>query len=221
MQRSGCGQNASACRLQFRPFKCLSTQRATEVMHFPAQLKDRQSPCSTSAVKVQCSPPFSTSSSVPLSKVSMVHLRLLRAAASFLALASLHANAYWIISHSILTHDRLDPIVSPGKVASHVHTVVGASNFGPTVSVESLQASNCTTAPVQKDKRYAVTKCLLSITCSLASSALPCSSYWAPQLYSVNSNGTYTLIPNIFVNTYCADICLPLSLSLAETFLRS
>lgn len=29
------------------------------------------------------------------------------------------------------------------------------------------------------------------------------SSYWAPQLYLVNDNDTFTLIPIAFVNTYC------------------
>lgn len=37
--------------------------------------------------------------------------------------------------HNILTHNvpmfvgRLDPIVNPGGVSAHVHTVIGASNF--------------------------------------------------------------------------------------------
>ena len=82
----------------------------------------------------------------------------IRSAAALLVFATLYADAYWIVQHKILTHDRLDPIVSPGKVGSHVHTVVGASNFGPTVSFESLQASNCTTAPIQKDKRRVFSK---------------------------------------------------------------
>lgn len=68
-------------------------------------------------------------------------------------LLPLTANAFWIIAHGTLTRDRLDPIVDPGKVSSHVHTVVGASNFGPTLDTSLLQASDCTTAPVQDDKR--------------------------------------------------------------------
>lgn len=71
----------------------------------------------------------------------------------FLVYAIPLVNAFWIIAHGTLTRDRLDPIVSPGKVSSHVHTVVGASNFGPTEDTDTLQASNCTTAPVQDDKR--------------------------------------------------------------------
>ena len=34
-----------------------------------------------------------------------------------------------ISGHSDLLRTRLDPIVAPGKVSSHVHTVVGSSNF--------------------------------------------------------------------------------------------
>lgn len=103
------------------------------------------------------------------------------AAATILILAE-RASAFWILSHSTLTIDRLDPIIEPGKVSSHVHTVIGASAFGPTVSVESLQASNCTTSPVQDDS----------------------SSYWAPQLYRQNTeNKTFTPVPIQYVNTYC------------------
>ncbi|KAL5482302.1 hypothetical protein ACEPAI_8896 [Sanghuangporus weigelae] len=91
-----------------------------------------------------------------------------------------HAYGFWILAHSSLTIDRLDPIISPGKVSTHVHTVVGASNFGPTASGENLLQSKCTTTLVQDDK----------------------SSYWAPQLYYRSENGSFTLVPILFVNTY-------------------
>lgn len=111
-------------------------------------------------------------------------LRLIVVTTLFLAQ---RVSAFWILSHSTLTIDRLDPIIEPGKVSSHVHTVIGASAFGPTVSTESLQASNCTTSPVQDDL----------------------SSYWAPQLYHQNpENGTFTLVPIQYVNTYCELLCL-------------
>ena len=100
----------------------------------------------------------------------------------FLALLlARQAAGFWILAHSSLTTDRLDPVVTPGKVSGHVHTVVGASNFGPTVSGESLLKSKCTTAHVQDDM----------------------SSYWAPQLYYRSENGSLTLVPILFVNTYC------------------
>ena len=91
------------------------------------------------------------------------------------------ARAFWIVRHKSLSTDRLDPIVQPGVVSSHVHTIVGAKNFGPTVDNETLLASECTTAPVQADM----------------------SSYWAPQLYYRSENESLTLIPIQAVNTYC------------------
>ena len=60
-----------------------------------------------------------------------------------------------------LMNGRVDPIVSPGTVSTHVHTVMGANNFGETVTGEDLRKSNCTTALVKGDL----------------------SSYWFPRLY--------------------------------------
>ncbi|KAL5487513.1 hypothetical protein ACEPAI_5621 [Sanghuangporus weigelae] len=100
---------------------------------------------------------------------------------AFLSLLFVPTNAWWILAHDSLTQDRLDPIVTPGKVAYHVHNIIGSSGFGPTVSNESLQDANCTTAPVQADK----------------------SAYWAPQLYHHDhENGTFTLVPIQYVQTY-------------------
>lgn len=94
------------------------------------------------------------------------------------------ARGFWIVRHGSLSTDRLDPIVQPDVVSSHVHTIVGAKNFGPTVDNETLLASECTTAPVQADM----------------------SSYWAPQLYYQSANGSLTLIPIQAVNTYCEPV---------------
>ena len=101
---------------------------------------------------------------------------------TLVAFAFVHlSHGFWIINHNQLTIDRLDPIVSPGEVSTHVHTIIGASNFAPEVEQEKLMESECTTSPVQEDK----------------------SSYWAPQLYIKNDNGTFTLVPIQYVNTYC------------------
>ena len=75
------------------------------------------------------------------------------------------ANAFWIIAHGSLTRDRLDPIVSPNLVASHMHRVLGGSAFGASYDFASLRNSTCTTASITVDK----------------------SNYWAPQLVSLNS----------------------------------
>jgi len=82
------------------------------------------------------------------------------------------ADAYWLMGASnILTTERLDPIVSPGGVSSHVHAVVGGSNFG-TVSTASLRESQCTSIPIPQDK----------------------SNYWFPLLYFQWANGSFTSV---------------------------
>ncbi|RDX43613.1 WSC-domain-containing protein [Lentinus brumalis] len=94
------------------------------------------------------------------------------------------ANAqYWIFggSRPIVT-TRLDPVISPGSVSSHVHSVVGASRFKDVYDPADLLQSNCTTIPVQPDK----------------------SNYWAPQLYHQDQQtGMFTPIPVTF-NIYYA-----------------
>jgi hypothetical protein len=60
-----------------------------------------------------------------------------------------------------LTTCRADPIVSPGSVSAHVHTIMGASNFALNVTGEELRESSCTTAMPKGDL----------------------SAYWFPTLY--------------------------------------
>jgi hypothetical protein len=64
-------------------------------------------------------------------------------------------HAYWILSHDhALNYQRLDPIVNPGVVSPHMHTVIGSDAFAPTVDYEQMRTrSTCTTAPVQDDRR--------------------------------------------------------------------
>jgi hypothetical protein len=79
------------------------------------------------------------------------------------------SHASFVMGHrrNGLVSQRLDPLVQPNQVASHVHAVVGASGFGPDINYDSLQSSECTTAPPQADK----------------------SSYWSMQMYHRNQNG--------------------------------
>ncbi|KAG7152894.1 hypothetical protein HYQ46_003832 [Verticillium longisporum] len=60
-----------------------------------------------------------------------------------------------------LVEGRVDPIVSPGGPSAHVHTVMGASNFGFSSNGHHLISSQCTTAMVKGDL----------------------SAYWFPKLY--------------------------------------
>ncbi|KAL0931960.1 uncharacterized protein CTRU02_212913 [Colletotrichum truncatum] len=60
-----------------------------------------------------------------------------------------------------LVRTRVDPIVSPGQPASHVHGVMGGSNFGLSANGETLSKSKCTNAMINGDN----------------------SAYWFPWLY--------------------------------------
>ncbi|CAK5269417.1 unnamed protein product [Mycena citricolor] len=63
------------------------------------------------------------------------------------------SNAYFLFAmNDVITIERLDPIVSPGQVASHVHTVMGGSNFRATTNTSFLRASECTSSPIKQDK---------------------------------------------------------------------
>ncbi|GEM11805.1 WSC domain protein [Rhodotorula toruloides] len=48
--------------------------------------------------------------------------------------------------------ERADPIISPGTVSGHVHTVSGSSNFRDSVTYEELRNSTCTSARAIEDK---------------------------------------------------------------------
>jgi imidazolonepropionase-like amidohydrolase len=50
-----------------------------------------------------------------------------------------------------LVHERLDPVVTPGYVSPHMHTVLGGSNFAATYDYDDLRNSSCTTMPVTQD----------------------------------------------------------------------
>jgi hypothetical protein len=84
---------------------------------------------------------------------SIVILSLLVAQAAAL---QFHVNIHPFISA------RMDPIIQPGKVSSHVHQIYGAVNFRSVLNTpEEQQRAECSTANVQVDN----------------------SNYWAPLLY--------------------------------------
>ncbi|KAF9055515.1 hypothetical protein BDZ89DRAFT_1176189, partial [Hymenopellis radicata] len=85
---------------------------------------------------------------------------------------------------NILTTQRLDPILSPGNVATHVHSgehvdralrlrcilILGGSNFSINLTTTAeLRESGCTSIPVQEDK----------------------SNYWYPHLYFQKNDGSF------------------------------
>ncbi|KAK4039684.1 hypothetical protein C8A01DRAFT_46869 [Parachaetomium inaequale] len=80
-----------------------------------------------------------------------------------------------------LTTCRADPIVSPGGPSAHVHTVMGASNFGLNATGESLRGSKCTTAMAKADL----------------------SAYWFPTLYFKDpSTGLLEQVKMFYMNVY-------------------
>ncbi|KAJ7584978.1 hypothetical protein C8J56DRAFT_788645 [Mycena floridula] len=79
-----------------------------------------------------------------------------------LLLFTINVSSYWLMgANNILTTQRLDPVVSPGTVSTHVHSVLGGSNFGLYISTAVLRQSTCTSIPLNEDK----------------------SNYWFPHLY--------------------------------------
>ncbi|WWC98914.1 hypothetical protein V866_005808 [Kwoniella sp. B9012] len=67
-----------------------------------------------------------------------------------------------------LATERLDPVVNPNGVASHLHRIVGGSAFGANYNYDEYNGASCSTAAVQADK----------------------SNYWMPQLFW-RENSTY------------------------------
>ncbi|KAJ3552737.1 hypothetical protein NP233_g12807 [Leucocoprinus birnbaumii] len=59
----------------------------------------------------------------------------------FVALAA-SARAYWLMGiEDFITSERIDPVVSPGKISGHVHSVLGGSNFRFNTSTDALRQS--------------------------------------------------------------------------------
>ncbi|ORY82435.1 hypothetical protein BCR37DRAFT_347273, partial [Protomyces lactucae-debilis] len=86
-------------------------------------------------------------------------------------------NAFWrLLCDNPVTVGRYDPIVSPGGVAGHVHTVSGGSGFSMSSTYEDLRASSCTSCQIKQDK----------------------SAYWIPNLYYQGANnGTFEEVSTI------------------------
>lgn len=70
---------------------------------------------------------------------------------------------------------RLDPLLSAGKVSGHVHSIVGGNAFAAAMDFASTQTASCSTIRVIADK----------------------SNYWMPALYFHNPaiNGSYIRVP--------------------------
>ncbi|OIW29994.1 hypothetical protein CONLIGDRAFT_575792 [Coniochaeta ligniaria NRRL 30616] len=68
---------------------------------------------------------------------------------------------------------RIDPLVSPGEVAQHVHSIHGSSGFSESATYDDVVNADCTSCAVTQDK----------------------SVYWHPSLYFKHDNGSFELVP--------------------------
>ncbi|KAJ5536109.1 hypothetical protein N7513_009295 [Penicillium frequentans] len=106
----------------------------------------------------------------------MQDIQLKTALVAGLAIFSGVADAFWRLPCRGRTGlARLDPIVDPGKISSHVHSVHGAGNFGMSSNSETLRESNCTSCAIMQDM----------------------SAYWTPALYFMHTNGSAQVVPEV------------------------
>ncbi|KAM0561683.1 hypothetical protein ACHAPJ_002852 [Fusarium lateritium] len=71
---------------------------------------------------------------------------------------------------------RIDPIVDPGKLSKHAHSIHGSSGFAETVDTDQLLDGDCTSCRVTQDK----------------------SSYWHPALYFQDADTKkFELVPQV------------------------
>ncbi|KAI6377537.1 hypothetical protein MCOR25_002519 [Pyricularia grisea] len=87
---------------------------------------------------------------------------------------ALIANAFWRMecrARSGLA--RIDPLISPGEVAQHLHSIHGGGGFNDNATYDDLMASDCTSCAVTEDK----------------------SAYWHPSLFFEDTTtGKYEIV---------------------------
>ncbi|KAF2208353.1 hypothetical protein CERZMDRAFT_49511 [Cercospora zeae-maydis SCOH1-5] len=94
-------------------------------------------------------------------------------AALILSLLS-HVDAFWRMNCALVQRGRIDPLVSPGAIAGHTHSIMGGSNIGINATFDSLSNSECSSCEITADK----------------------SAYWSPTLFYQYPNGSVLSVPN-------------------------
>ncbi|PNY28907.1 Uncharacterized protein TCAP_01175 [Tolypocladium capitatum] len=105
--------------------------------------------------------------------ITTMHKSVVALAAGLIA----GANAFWRMEcPGRVGLARLDPIVSPGQVSSHVHAIHGSSAFSENADTPNLLAGDCTSCRVTQDK----------------------SAYWHPALYFQNTDtGKFEVVQQV------------------------
>ncbi|KAJ5177190.1 uncharacterized protein N7482_003067 [Penicillium canariense] len=106
----------------------------------------------------------------------MRDFRLTAALAAYSTLFPAFTTAFWRLPCRGRTGvARLDPIVDPGEISSHVHSIHGGGNFGMSSDMQTLRESSCTSCAVTQDL----------------------SAYWTPALYFMHTNGSAELVEEV------------------------
>jgi hypothetical protein len=90
------------------------------------------------------------------------------------------ASGFQIHGHHGMAFRRLDPLVSPGQVSSHIHAAVGSSSFSAELTTEKLVNSKCSNFETQQDK----------------------SSYWTSPPMQRHANGSWSALPLTYQVAY-------------------
>jgi len=94
-------------------------------------------------------------------------------AVGLLAALAVPTSAFWRLPCTApIVTERADPIISPGAVSGHVHSIMGGNGFGFEMDYANTQQSTCSSCIVTKDF----------------------SNYWVPTLYYKNQNGSFTSV---------------------------
>lgn len=101
---------------------------------------------------------------------------LSKAPLGLLALYAAEASAFWrMMCPSRVVQQRADPIMSPGEVAGHVHTISGGNGFKFEMNYDDARNSDCSSCPIKQDL----------------------SNYWTPKLYYHAENGSFISVPQV------------------------
>ncbi|KAF2225976.1 hypothetical protein BDZ85DRAFT_193191, partial [Elsinoe ampelina] len=103
-----------------------------------------------------------------------MHFNNVVSAAISLAALAAPVDAFWRMScpGRIMT-SRMDPIVNPGAISGHVHTISGGNAFNYSMTYADTQKSTCSSCPIKQDL----------------------SNYWVPNLYYRTKDGKFIDVP--------------------------
>lgn len=91
--------------------------------------------------------PFFSDTLSPPPSIDMLFASLI----STLALAGSAQAFFRLPCDNPLVVERVDPIISPGKVAGHTHTISGGSGFSPFSDFTDLRKSKCSSCRAKAD----------------------------------------------------------------------